>query len=91
MKAAEIIEKLKEVDGVFEIYEVLSTFQFCRNAKNGNTQTVTLEILDSGLNSDPNLRYHCFARSDDGRTATCNPDSSIESALMCMHWEHLDA
>jgi hypothetical protein len=90
MTTTEIIERLTEVDGVFEVYQVLSIFQFLRNAKNGNTQTVTVKILDAGQNIDPNFRYQCFATSDDGRTATGNPDSSIEDALTCMHWEHLD-
>lgn len=90
MTAVEIIEELKKVDGVYETYQVISTFQFFRKAKNGNNQTVTVEIFDAGQNSDPHFRYHCSAISDDGRSATCNPDSSIENALSCMHWEHLD-
>lgn len=90
MTETEIIEELKKVDGVFETYHVLSTFKFHRKVKDGNVQTVTVEVLDAGPNSKQDLRYHCFATADDGRTATGNPDSSIEYALMNMHWEHLD-
>jgi hypothetical protein len=80
----EIIDELKRIDGVFEAYQVLSTYQFIRNAKSGNIQTVTVDMLDAGQSVDPNLRYHCVARSDDGRTATGNPDSSIEDVLISM-------
>lgn len=90
MTEEEIIEELKKVDGAFEVYYVVSQFKFLRKTESDNTQEVSVEILDAGPNANPNLRYHCTARADDGRTATGNPDSSIEHALMNMHWEHLD-
>jgi hypothetical protein len=90
MTEAEIIEKLKEVDGAHEVYHVISRFTLLRRTDDGNNQEVTVEILDAGPNANQNLRYHCMAKADDGRSATGNPDSSIEFALMNVHWEHLD-
>ena len=90
MTPAEIIKYLKTIDGVYETYQIISTFQFHRKTQNGESQTVTVEILDAGPNSDKNYRYHCFARANDGRIAAGNPDFSVQSALSCMHWEHLD-
>lgn len=90
MTDQEIIEELAKVDGVYEVYRVISRFTLHRNAKDGNMQEITVEIFDRGSSAEPLRRYHVFARSNDGRTATGNPDSSVEMALMHMHWEHLD-
>lgn len=90
MTEAEIIEKLAQVDGVSEVYHVVSTFKFYRKNKAGDVQRVIVQILDAGPKSKEHMQYHCFAKADDGRTATGNPDSSIESALSNVHWEHLD-
>lgn len=90
MTEAEIIEKLKKVDGAFAAYHVISRFIFLRNAKDGHIQEVSVEILDAGPDANPSMRFHCRVRDDDGRTAAGNPDSSIEYALMHMHWEQLD-
>jgi hypothetical protein len=90
MSEEEIIEELKKVDGAFEVYGVVSRFKFYRRIEGDKTQEVSVEVLDAGPNANPSLRYHCMASADDGRTATGNPDSSIEYALMNMHWEHLD-
>lgn len=90
MTDQEIIEELAKIDGVFEVYQVVSRFQLHRNAKDGNVQEITVEVFDAGLTANEAMRYHVFARANDGRTATGNPDSSIEMALMHMHWEHLD-
>jgi hypothetical protein len=90
MTEEEIVENLKKVDGASEVYHVVSRFVLLRKTNDDNDQEVTVEILDAGPHANQNLRYHCMAKADDGRTATGNPDSSIELALMNMHWEHLD-
>lgn len=90
MTEAEIIGKLAQVNGVFEVYHVISTFKFYRKNKAGGVQEVTVQILDAGPESKEHMQYHCFAKADDGRTATGNPDLSIERALSNVHWEHLD-
>lgn len=90
MTPAEIIEYLQTIDGVYDTYQIISKFQFHRRAKNGESQIVTVEILDAGPNSNKHYRYHCFARANDGRIAAGNPDSSVQNALSCMHWEYLD-
>ena len=88
MTPENIIEKLKELDGVSEVYHIVSTFKLYRTTKKGGTQKVTVEILDAGANVSE--RYHCWVTSDDGKTATGNPQSSIGYALMTTHWDDLD-
>lgn len=69
---------------------MLLRFNFCRDAKYSHNQEVSFEILDAGPNVDPRLRYLCVAKANDEKTATGNPDSSIEFALENIHWIHLD-
>ncbi|KPL87568.1 hypothetical protein [Herpetosiphon geysericola] len=85
-----LFTELANVNGVFEVARVLETFELVRNAKDGRVQCVTVQILDNGTRANPHYRYGCFATADDGRTATGNPDESIEMAIKLMHWEHLD-
>ena len=64
------------------IYLVMpsASFRCFRKDNNGNTQEVEVEILDAGPD-DPELRYHCTAKSEDGKTATGNPASIIPRAF----------
>lgn len=84
------ITKLRDVlpgrPGVYEKIE----FSCYRTHKDGSVQNVTVTILDAGINSPANLRYHVHAEADDGATATGNPENSIESALSNVHWGDLD-
>lgn len=88
MNPERIIEMLREVDGTSEVYQVVARFKLHRKTKEGKTQQVTVEIFDAG--PDSLGRYCCVATADDGRKATCNPDTSIEYVLMQMHWHDLD-
>ena len=90
MTDLEIIAELRNIKGVFEAYQVISRFMLYRHAENENVQEISVELLDAGPTARPGMRYHFFARTDDGRTATGNPDSTIEGALDNVHWEHLD-
>ena len=98
MDATEVISHWKElsIPRFFEVYEK-KTFQCIREKKGGPmaadggrpTQTVTIDILDSGLVGE--YRYQCFARGDDKTEATGNPGPSIKIALMTLHWDKLDS
>jgi hypothetical protein len=89
MNNDEIINRLKKATGAFEVYHKTS-FQCFRTAKDGSVQDVTVEIWDGGPDIDPNLRYTCIAKTTDGRSATGNPDYSIEAVLSTVHWGDLD-
>ena len=90
MSASEIINALKGLSGVkfFEVYKK-STFKCHRNKKNGDVQTVTVDVFDGGAEAGEN-RYHCVATSDDGAEATGNPASTIEVVFATLHWNKLD-
>ena len=84
------ITKLREVvPGRPEVYEK-TEFSCYRTRKDGSMQNVTVTILDAGINSPANLRYHVHAEADDGAKATGNPENSIETALSIVHWGDLD-
>ena len=90
MSASEIINALKGLSGVkfFEVYKK-STFKCHRNKKNGDVQTVTVDVFDGGAEAGEN-RYHCVATSDDGAEATGNPAGTIEVVFATLHWNKLD-
>jgi hypothetical protein len=85
-----IIGRLKKVTGSYEVHHKTS-FQCFRRAKDGSDQDVTVEIWDAGPDVNPNLRYTCVAKAVDGRSATGNPDFSIDAVLTHVHWSELDA
>ncbi|MBA7630160.1 hypothetical protein ES703_37673 [subsurface metagenome] len=89
MNEAEIIKKLKEVAGFFEVYHKKTSFEGSRTAKNGAAQKVVVDILDSGPEAG-DLRYACVATSEDGKTATGNEGPSIDVVLATVHWQELD-
>lgn len=70
----------------FEGYSV-STIRLYRNRKDGSVQTVTVEVLDAG--PDQQNRFHVYAKSDDGKSATGNPADTLETALAIVHWGNL--
>ena len=88
MNIEKVLTKLKKHANFFEVYQK-TTFSCCRTDKNGNTQKVEVDILDAGPD-EPQLRYHCVARSEDGKRATGNPHSTIDMVLMAVHWYDLD-
>jgi hypothetical protein len=89
MNTEKVISDLKKLANFFEVYQT-TTFEGFRTDKSGNTQKVYISILDAGPNENPLLRYHCVARSEDGKMATGNPDSSIDMVLLNVHWNNLD-
>ncbi len=90
MNIEEIIAQLKKDANMFEVCQK-TTFTGYREGKNGNNQEVEVDILDAGPNTiRPECRYACIARSEDGKMATGNPDSSIEMAILGVHWINLD-
>jgi len=72
-----------------EVYAVQS-FRCHRKKKNGETQRVSVELLDAGSTSAPGLRYSCRAVGDDGARAAGSPQPTIEHALAVVHWGDLD-
>jgi hypothetical protein len=82
------INLLKNV-GLFEVSQITS-FECYRKAKDGTTQKVIVEILDAGIDVNPELRYQCEARTKDGKIATGNPASSIDDVISTVHWHELD-
>ena len=89
MDKERIASQLKEYANFFEVYQK-TTFKCFRTDKSGNTQTVEVSILDAGPDEKPQLRYRCVAKSEDGKMATGNPDSSIDMVLLHVHWNNLD-
>ena len=88
MNEVEIMKRLKEVAGFFEIYHKTS-FTGYRNTGSGKTQEVSVDILDAGPEAGDS-RYSCCATSDDGKTASGNPGASIDLVLATVHWYNLD-
>ena len=74
---------LKEVARLFEVYHV-TTFRGYKNSSRGTPQGLTIDILDS------EGQYTCIVTSDDGMTATGNPESSLDLVLRTVRWADLD-
>ena len=72
-----------------EIYRKIDFVSY-REARDGRHQKVVITILDAGENAPAGLRYHCVARSEDGKQASGNSSESLESALAMVHWGNLD-
>jgi hypothetical protein len=66
----------------------VTTFKCYREAADGRTQEVTVEIHDRGPGDAP--RYSCVARSDDGKGASGNSNDTLEVVLSTLHWSNLD-
>ena len=88
MNTDKLISELKKHANFFEVYHKTS-FRCFRKAENGNDQEVNVDILDAGPDAGQ-LRYHCVAKSEDGKMATGNPAESIEIVLFGLHWYDLD-
>lgn len=74
-----------QISGVLQV-QLKKEFLVRRNLKNGDVQKVTVEILDAGPNVDPQRRFKCIARAENGRTAAGNSAKTIETALALVHW-----
>lgn len=89
MNTGEIIRRLKKECNIYEVYHKTG-FHCVREAKNGHSQKVEVDILDAGPDVDPPLRYSCEAKSEDGKVATGNPAETINEMLSIVHWDKLD-
>ena len=90
MSIEKMISDLKKYGNLFEVSQK-TIFEGYRKDKNGNEQKIEVSIFDAGSDVNPQIRYYCEATSEDGKKmATGNPDSSIELALMQVHWNNLD-
>jgi hypothetical protein len=81
--------KLQHGPSFFEAYEVRA-FICHRRKHDGETQRVTVEILDAGPTSTPDRRYRCRAVSEDGRRAAGSHADTIDRALATVRWSDLD-
>ena len=80
------LAKLKEATGAAEAYQVW-TFRLYRRTQEGRPQNVNVTVLDAGPEA-PN-RYSIHAEAEDGRSASGNPDESLDAALAAVHWTDL--
>ena len=85
----EIIAFLSTLHGFKEVYS-LRQFLCYREAKSGHMQEVAVQIWDAGPFMDKGMRYHCYAKTDDGKSATGNPADTIHTAMSLVHWGNLD-
>ena len=90
MDPIEILEKLKALPMLASAsFYHRTTFECHRTDKQGQDQVVTVTILDAGPGAG-RPRYHCEATTPDGRSATGNPDDSLQVLLATVHWWELD-
>ncbi len=88
MPGVELLARLKEVSGCFELYHV-TEYQGYRHREDGTVQQVTIKILDAGA-EERFSQYHVHAEANDGRRATGNAADSIETTLAIVHWGDLN-
>ena len=84
-KALAVLKKLDRFSEVYRRHE----FYAVRRTASGDTQEVTIEILDAG-SDDRHTRFHVYAEAKDGAYASGNPGGTIEEALAVVHWADLD-
>ena len=76
----------------------VTRFKCYREATDGRTQEVTVEIYESGpeaVEQDDGQevetrRYYCVARSDDGKATSGNSADNVTRVLAAVHWWELD-
>lgn len=90
IEICDLLPQIKKLTGAFEAYYRIASFKCYRYSKGGKVQEVVIDLYDAGPSVSPSLRYSVEVNSDDGRSATGNPDSSIELALDHVHWHELD-
>lgn len=89
MNKDKVISYINKIQGFSEVAHKTS-FTANRIARDGSIQEVHIDIFDSGAQVNPELRYACEARAENGRTATGNPASSIDDVLLTTYWHDLD-
>jgi hypothetical protein len=88
MDPLDVLELVRKSAGLFEAYRG-TTFKGHRDAADGGTRLVTIEVWDAGPGAE-GARYHVVAADERGRTATGTPADSIEVALAVVRWGDLD-
>jgi hypothetical protein len=84
----EVREKLAQYAGLHEIAEV-TTFRAYKRRRDEQTTSVTVEIFDHGAAAG-DLRWFVRARDELGNQAACNPDQTLDLALLSTHWNELE-
>jgi hypothetical protein len=88
MDSKEIIRLLKTFGHMEEVTEI-KWFHGYRKKKNGETEDITVKILDMGPDH-PQVRYACIASSESGLEATGNECATLEETIAVVHWNKLD-
>ena len=81
-----MFEKVREVSGCNELYEVVRTYRGYRDRPDGEMPFTTMEVLHDRHSG----RWVIKAEDEDGRRATGNPEPSLDVALATTHWSALD-
>ena len=87
MDIEKTMKRLVDSHGFTEIYHKTSFWGERKNSK-GETQEVTVDILDRGSGYG-DTRYFCIVTTDDGKEASGNPASNIDQVLSIVHWYDL--
>jgi hypothetical protein len=97
MDTDEVIAYLNDLPRLFEAANV-TRFRCYREAADGRTQEVTVEIYDGGPIIEQQddgqevevRRYHCVARSNDGKAVSGYSADKVSTVLSTVHWWELD-
>ncbi len=80
----EVRRTLQEIG--FQEVHLVTNFECYRETDKG-VQKVLVEILDLGSGRG---RYRCKAKTEDGKSAFGNGDTSLHDAIMKVNWRSLD-
>ena len=86
MRDDEVLKELMKASQSFESYSV-QRFLLYRKTKSGETQRVDIEVLDAG--EEQANRFSIHAHTQDGKTASGNPNKSLSAAIALVHWGNL--
>jgi hypothetical protein len=88
MSAREIMQTQGKLES---IAEEIHRFKGFRTNKNDETLKVKVSTFDVGEDcTNPDLRYYCEIRQEDGKTASGNSADSVDSVLVNVNWYDLD-
>jgi hypothetical protein len=84
---------IAQLNGLLRTHSAMhvTRFKCYREATDGRTLEVTVEIYDSGPDMEEQTRrYYCVARSKDGKATSGNSADSVTKVLAAVHWWELD-
>jgi hypothetical protein len=84
-----VLATLRKAPGVFEAQR-RREYLLYRNLPSGDVQKVIVEILDKGAHQSSPNRFHCTARTENGKSASGNPEPTAYQAVAGVHWWNLD-